>query len=168
MEVERDEGIKSERQPLKVGGGGSTDSSQPSPTQLETTCYFFLLLLLFFLSSTLVPRRLLCREKFESCPKVDRFLSLSFPLLTRRRKSLKIPERAQHLKNRAFERSIERSLCSRQLPFLPSFFLFRSKKRGSSTWKNRKIVEKIFRTAKFPTFERNNINNNNSFRFVSL
>lgn len=51
MEVERDEGIKSERQPLKVGEGGSTDSSQPSPTQLETTCYFFLLLLFFLFNS---------------------------------------------------------------------------------------------------------------------
>lgn len=166
MEVERDEGIKSERQPLKVGGGGSTDSSQPSPTQLETTCYFFLLLL--FLFNSRAPKVALS-GKVRKLPE-GRQISLSLPLLTRRRKSLKIPERAQHLKNRAFEGSIEQSLCSRQLPFLPSFFLFRSKKRGSSTWKNRKIVEKKkgIRISKFPTFERNNNNNNNSFRFVSL
>lgn len=72
MEVERDQGIKSERQPLKVREGGSTDSSQPSPTRWNY------LLLLF--SSTLVPRRLLCREKFESCPRLDRFLPLSLSL----------------------------------------------------------------------------------------
>lgn len=164
MEVERDEGIKSERQPLKVGEGGSTDSSQPSPTQLETTCYFFLLLL--FLFNSRAPKVALS-GKVRKLPE-GRQISLSLPLLTRRRKSLKIPERAQHLKNR--ERSIERSLCSGQLLFLPSFFLFRSKKRGSSTWKNRKIVEKKkgIRISKFPTFERNNNNNNNSFRFVSL
>lgn len=150
---------------LKLAGVGRLTVRNPPPPNLKLLVTFFFF---FFFSSTLVPRRLLCREKFESCPKVDRFLSLSFPLLTRRRKSLKIPERAQHLKNR--ERSIERSLCSGQLLFLPSFFLFRSKKRGSSTWKNRKIVEKKkgIRISKFPTFERNNNNNNNSFRFVSL
>lgn len=153
---------------LKLARVGRLTVRNPPPPNLKLLVTFFFFF--FFFSSTLVPRRLLCREKFESCPKVDRFLSLSFPLLTRRRKSLKIPERAQHLKNRAFEGSIERSLCSRQLPFLPSFFLFRSKKRGSSTWKNRKIVEKKkgIRISKFPTFERNNNNNNNSFRFVSL
>lgn len=74
MEVERDQGIKSERQPLKVREGGSTDSSQPSPTRWNY------LLLLF--SSTLVPRRLLCREKFESCPRLDRFLPLSLSLFS--------------------------------------------------------------------------------------
>lgn len=74
MEVGRDQGIKSERQPLKVREGGSTDSSQPSPTRWNY------LLLLF--SSTLVPRRLLCREKFESCPRLDRFLPLSLSLFS--------------------------------------------------------------------------------------
>lgn len=160
MEVGRDQGIKSERQPLKVREGGSTDSSQPSPTRWNY------LLLLF--SSTLVPRRLLCREKFESCPRLDRFLPLSLSLF-----SLGEENRQHSSVHSTLKIELTRSRVNRAILCIPDNCPSSSrddprtraanrKRDPFRSWKNGKISWII---TKFRTFERKNNWGIGPFRF---
>lgn len=163
MEVERDQEIKSERQPLKVREGGSTDSSQPSPTRWNY------LLLLF--SSTLVPRRLLCREKFESCPRLDRFLPLSLSLFSLGEENRQHSSVHSTLKIELTRSRVNRAISVFQTIALPPLETIRDSSREYRkrdlggpfrSWKNRKISWII---TKFRTFERKNNWGIGPFRF---
>lgn len=160
MEVERDQGIKSERQPLKVREGGSTDSSQPSPTRWNY------LLLLF--SSTLVPRRLLCREKFESCPRLDRFLPLSLSLFSLGEENRQHSSVHSTLKIELTRSRVNRAISVFQTIALPPLETIRDSSRESKTRSRRplSLVEKWKDIiTKFRTFERKNNGGIGPFRF---
>lgn len=160
MEVERDQGIKSERQPLKVREGGSTDSSQPSPTRWNY------LLLLF--SSTLVPRRLLCREKFESCPRLDRFLPLSLSLFSLGEENRQHSSVHSTLKIELTRSRVNRAISVFQTIALPPLETIRDSSRESKTRSRRplSLVEKWKDIiTKFRTFERKNNWGIGPFRF---
>lgn len=160
MEVERDQGIKSERQPLKVREGGSTDSSQPSPTRWNY------LLLLF--SSTLVPRRLLCREKFESCPRLDRFLPLSLSLFSLGEENRQHSSVHSTLKIELTRSRVNRAISVFQTIARPPLETIRDSSRESKTRSRRplSLVEKWKDIiTKFRTFERKNNGGIGPFRF---
>ena len=160
MEVERDQGIKSERQPLKVREGGSTDSSQPSPTRWNY------LLLLF--SSTLVPRRLLCREKFESCPRLDRFLPLSLSLFSLGEENRQHSSVHSTLKIELTRSRVNRAISVFQTIALPPLETIRDSSRESKTRSRRplSLVEKWKDIiTKFRTFGRKNNGGIGPFRF---
>lgn len=118
-----------------------------------------------------MPRRLLCREKFESCPRLDRFLPLSLSLFSLGEENRQHSSVHSTLKIELTRSRVNRAISVFQTIALPPLETIRDSSREYRKrdlggpfrwWKNGKISWII---TKFRTFERKNNGGIGPFRF---
>lgn len=115
-----------------------------------------------------MPRRLLCREKFESCPRLDRFLPLSLSLFSLGEENRQHSSVHSTLKIELTRSRVNRAISVFQTIARPPLETIRDSSRESKTRSRRplSLVEKWKDIiTKFRTFERKNNGGIGPFRF---